>query len=270
MLRPMQNFVLGADVYRPRKDKSGIMRHDARQILTILDNCCNNHTFPMLDNGYVYLAASRLSLHRSATDWALVIEVFGFSPRAGSPDLHVYTFASQLYARNCPTRYTSQDAYERYLDNNPHNESRFFYLIDDDSWQDPEDIELVAVEATKLSIRGRDVLLPSLDAYAQHGIELEESPRVQVFELCRYLAATERETVLATPIERRVSVLPELREILVLDHWRHPNLLEDELPSTVRTFQQLSEVLATGDLGRYYADEQPNTHWSNWPEGGRL
>jgi len=58
------------------------MPHDAGHILTILDACCHSATFPMLDNGYVYLAASRLSLHRSTTDWALVIEVFGFSPRA--------------------------------------------------------------------------------------------------------------------------------------------------------------------------------------------
>lgn len=31
-------------------------------------------TFPMLDDGYLYLAATRLCLHRSDTDWALVIE----------------------------------------------------------------------------------------------------------------------------------------------------------------------------------------------------
>jgi hypothetical protein len=246
------------------------MSYDANRILAILDACCHNATFPMLDNGYVYLAASRLSLHRSTTDWALVIEVFGFSPRAGSPDLHVYTFASRLYARNTPAQYISQDAYERYLANNPHNESRFFFPIDDDAWQERENSELVAADATIVPVRGHSILLPSIDAYAHYGIELEESPRVQVFELCRFLAATQREAVLATPSERRVSVLPELREILVLDHWRHPDLLEDELPSRVRTFQQLSEVLASGDIGRYHADEQPNTHWSNWPEGGRL
>ncbi len=246
------------------------MSQDANQILTILDTCCHSATFPMLDNGYVYLAASRLSLHRSDIDWALVIEVFGFSPRAGSPDLHVYTFASRLYARNTPTQYISQDAYERYLANNPHNESRFFFPIDDDTWQDPENSELVAADATIVSVRGDPILLPSADMYAHHGIELEQSPRIQVFELCRFLAATQREAILATPSERRVSVPPELREILVLDEWRHPDLLEEELPSTVPTFQQLSEVLASGDLGRYHADEHPNTHWSNWPEGGRL
>jgi hypothetical protein len=245
------------------------MSHHANHILAILDACCDAFSFPMLDNGYVYLAASRLSLHRSITDWALVIEVFGFSPRAGFPDLHVYTFASRLHERKTPAQYISQEAYERYLANNPHNESRFFFPIDEDVWQDPEDSEFVAADTTTLRLRGHSIGLPSVEAYRLYGIALEEAPRVQVFELCRFLAETQREAVLATPAERKASVLPEMRELIVLDQWRHPDLL-DERPSTSRTFQQLSEVLATGDLGRYQADEHPNTHWSNWPEGGRL
>ena len=44
------------------------------RILKVLDDCCDNFTFPMLDNGYVYLAASRLSAFRSVHDWQLAIE----------------------------------------------------------------------------------------------------------------------------------------------------------------------------------------------------
>lgn len=62
----------------------------------------------------------------------------------------------------------------------------------------------------------------------EHGIELEEVPRIQTFELCRWLAATQREAVLATPEERRKSVPPELSEILVLDEWHHPNVVDDD------------------------------------------
>ncbi len=54
--------------------------NSADEILRILDDCGGAFTFPALDNGYVYLAGTRLSLHRSPEDWALVIEVFGFSP----------------------------------------------------------------------------------------------------------------------------------------------------------------------------------------------
>jgi len=76
------------------------MHHTAQQILAILDQCCDAFTFPMLDNGYVYLAATRLALFRSPDDWAMTIEVFGFSPRAGLPDTHIHTFASSLHNRN--------------------------------------------------------------------------------------------------------------------------------------------------------------------------
>lgn len=55
------------------------MPASAPDILAVLDRCCDACTFPMLDNGYVYLAATRLSLFRSKADWAMVIEVFGFS-----------------------------------------------------------------------------------------------------------------------------------------------------------------------------------------------
>jgi hypothetical protein len=36
---------------------------DPEDILSILDGCCGAFSFPMLDNGYVYLAGTRLSLY---------------------------------------------------------------------------------------------------------------------------------------------------------------------------------------------------------------
>ena len=55
--------------------------------------------------GYVYLAATRLSLHRTEADWGMVIEVFGYSPRAGLPDTHIHTFASSLQNRDSAQNY---------------------------------------------------------------------------------------------------------------------------------------------------------------------
>src|SRR5262245_18662744 len=98
------------------------MQHTPDQILSILDRCCDAFTFPMLDNVYVYLAATRLSLFRSAQDWAMVIEVFGFSPRSGLPDTHIRTFASSLINRKSARDYVSQDAYNAYLANHPNDE----------------------------------------------------------------------------------------------------------------------------------------------------
>src|SRR5690242_4635747 len=97
------------------------------QILKILDDCCRAFTFPMLDHGDVYLAATRLSLFRSPQDWALVLEIFGYSPREGAPGVSVHTFASRLRNRNTPDQYPKRAAYEAYLRDNPYNDVRSFY-----------------------------------------------------------------------------------------------------------------------------------------------
>jgi hypothetical protein len=240
-------------------------------ILDVLDRCCDAFRFPMLDNGYVYLAATRLSLFRSPEDWAMVIEVFGFSPRAGLPDTHIHTFASRLHDRDTPDKYVSEAAYQNYLLNNPHNESRFGYPVEQGDWQDEDDGELVARSATHAIVRGRTLELPPEDDYARHGIELENPSGVRVFEFGRYLAAVARNDVLATSGERRISVRPEMVQLLQLEEWNHPNVVDEaERPSGSPTFQQLSKVLETGDAGAYRPSLPPNTHWSNWPDGGTL
>ena len=66
-------------------------------------------------------------------------------------------------------------------------------------------------------VRGTEIPLPSPGDYAKLGVELEEPEEIQVFELCRLLAAIARDDVLATPKESRVSVLPGMKRILQLE-----------------------------------------------------
>jgi hypothetical protein len=243
----------------------------ATAILGALDGCCQAFSFPMLDNGYVYPAATRLSLFRSAEDWAMVIEVFGFSPREGSPSTHLYTFASRLHDRSPRSTYVSDAAYANYLMNNPHNESSFIHPVADGDWLDAENGELVAEGAACVIVRGKAIPLPVAQEYRRHEIDLEGAPRVRVFELCRYLAAIVREDALARPDERRVNVLPEMAPVLQLEEWHHPNVVDDaERPSGSETFQQLAKVLESGDVRAYRPSLAPNTHWKNWPDGGSL
>jgi hypothetical protein len=239
------------------------------EILAILDRGAENGVFPMLDNPYSYMSATRLALYRSGGDWALVFEVFGFSPRAGLPDLSILTFANRLRGRNPPENYRSPAAYHSYLTQHPHDESRFFYPIEQSGWQDPTNDAFVALGATEVVLRGKSVQLPTLDDLAQHGITPSRSPRITVFEVCRFLAETSRDRVLASDDERRVSVPQELDEILRLDEWTHPDLACSDLPSQHQSFQQIAAVLASGEVERYRPTTPPNTHWSNWPDGGR-
>jgi hypothetical protein len=240
------------------------------QILSALEKCCESFTFPMLDNGYVYSAASRLALYRSAEDWAMTIEVFGFSPRSGIPDTQVYTFGSRLLRQKGKADFVSAEAYAAYLANNPNNESVFVYPVDEGDWQDQDDSELVAEEAQTVTIRGKSLPIPSREMYATHGISLEDESRVHVFELCRLLAAMNRECVLATNEERRMCVPPELEQILQLEEWHHPDLAGGSELSSSNTFVSLADVLVNGDVALYKITMPANSYWRNWPEAGTL
>jgi hypothetical protein len=235
-------------------------------ILGVLDQCSRDCSFPMLDNGYVYLAASRLSLHHSPQDWALVIEIFGYSPRAAVPDLQVSTFASRFHKRHLPETYTPEQC-ATYLSVNPHNDSAYFFPIAEGDWMG-EAYEMVSPSGF-VELRGKRLPLPPLHQYAGAGIRLSRK-QPAIFELCRYLAAHHRDAVLATDVERRVSVPPELTELLGLEDWHHPDGVAGELPSETSSFRQLARVLATGDTHLYSPDESPNTHWKHWPLGGAL
>jgi hypothetical protein len=244
---------------------------EADNILSALDRCCEQFTFPMLDNGYVYLAATRLSLYRSLEDWAMVIEVFGFSPRSTLPSNCIYTFASRLHMRDAPDGYKSREAYERYLVSNPHNDSRFIEPIGEGAWQDAENQEFISESAREIPVRGLMQRIPLPEEYSRRNITLEEPPHVHTFELCRLLAETSRDEILGTAQERRTSVLPELRQILQLEEWHHPDVVDPTaLPSKSETFQQLAQVLATGNVNLYKPSQIPNTDWRNWPDGGTL
>lgn len=240
------------------------------EILSILDRAADVFAFPMLDNGYVYLAATRMRLFRSSDDWALVIEVFGFSPRAGIPSVSVQTYASRLRNRDAPDKYRTREAYDNYLLHHPYDEFRSFDVVDDGPWHTSESDEEISSTAESIVVRGRETPFPTSQALEQYGIELSEPPTLMTFELCRYLAAEYRDRVLATPEEARVSVPLELEEILCLDAWAHPDLCNDERPSGSETFQQIARVLSSGEVSVYQPTVAPNTHWRHWPEGGSL
>lgn len=247
------------------------MGHSARQILDILDDAARNFIFPMLDNGYVYPAAARLNVYLSPSDWALVFETFGFSPRSGSPDVTVTTLASRIIRAKSEADFLTLDAYRNYLQLHPHDEQCFYHPIEDNAWIDTEIGDLVRLRANALTLRGQRQALPSLADYKEAGVALENTSRPQVYELCRALAHSRREEVLATPNEREANVPEDVVCLLVLDEWYHPDVVDPSaLPSSNTTFQQLAIVLESGDPAAYCPAVQPNSHWSNWPEGGAL
>lgn len=240
-------------------------------ILRVLDACCDAFTFPMLDNGYVYLAATRLAAFLSAEDWHITVEIFGFSPRAGVPDLNVYNFGSNLQNRKTMDEFVTRDAYANYLRVNPNNESQFFYPIENGDWIEEEYGEMVSSTACEIKVRGQSLSIPNSDEYEGLGVALESPPEVSIFELCRAIASKHRDLVLATENERSLMVPENSRLIFLLDEWNHPDVVDpNSKPSGNETFQQIAKVLVEADPSLYSPTQPPNTHWSNWPDGGQL
>jgi hypothetical protein len=256
------------------KSKSRATRMDwsDQTILETLDACWEfSCTFPVLDNPYVYLAATRLSAYRSRDDWGLVIEVFEFMPRGGVPDTYCYTIGSRIVNRDSIADYVTAEAHANYLSRMPHCDTHRIWPIDNDEWQDPDDIEMVKSGASTLVLRGQAVAIPKPEECRRHGVELMDAPRIRVFECCRVLAAAHREEVLATAEERRHMLPDDLDQILQLEEWYHPDLADPTVrPSCNETFIQLASVLASGDATLYEPTLTPNTHWANWPLGGTM
>lgn len=240
------------------------------RILKTLDECCDQFTFPMLDNGYTYLAACRLSAFRADRFWQIAIEVFGFSPRAAIPDIFIYHFGNGIVRHKTAETFVTPEAFAAYLQNNPHNETDCVEPIAAGDWINVDPSDLV-VPGKIAKVRGIDYPMPSRKALRRLGINPEDSQDLFVHEICRSLAATHRELVLATEDELRHMVPSEMELILQLDEWHHPDIVDPaNRPSGNQAFQQICEVLVTGDANQYQPSFEPNTHWSNWPEGGTL
>jgi hypothetical protein len=233
--------------------------YTVQEILLQLDNCAEDFTFPMLDNGYIYPVDSRLSAYRDNERWALIIEVLGFHCRAGGHDgidncLHVFG--------NC-------------LEFEPGtNNANFLYMTnnsDDGDAFDEEYMNSLNPKVKSLLLRGQKIeITTDPDFYKSRGIELEDSPKIMIWEFLRAVNSDLKEQFLATEDEIRQRIPKDLPLLLKLEEWHHNDLADGEMPSQNETFQMIAKVLETGNANLYSPTKEPNNHWRNWPDGGTL
>jgi hypothetical protein len=215
-------------------------KYSTSEILEQLDASAGDFTFPMLDHGYTYLVDARLHAFRDDARWAIVIEVVGYNPRGGNlyDVLHYYG--------NClsgDAGFTNDD-----------------FLGRVENWDEVEDLEEPEIwRGGATSIAVRDHVIP-VDAVAGDRLEA-------VF---RGLVPAQREIFLGTEDEVRARIPNDLPRFLQLEEWNHPDVVVGEKPSDSETFRQLAEALVADDTSRFAPAAPPNTHWSNWPEGGLL
>jgi hypothetical protein len=229
----------------------------AHEILQQLDACAEDYTFPILDNGYVYLVDSRLNAYRDDTRWAIVVEIVGFHYRAGAP----YGMKLVLYCfGNCLPRPpgTANEDFLCFVKEDPEK-----LIFDDESSIRPS--------ATSIQIRDQTVSIPrDSEVWTKKGIVLQSPPAIQPFELMRALVPEHRHLFLATDVELQQRIPSDLPLFLRLNEWNHPDLAGHSIPSRSRTFQMLAEAIIAGDHRLYRPTERPNTHWTKWPESGTL
>ena len=209
------------------------------EILDQLDACAKAFTFPMLDNGYVFPVDTRLTAYRDDLHWAIAIEVLGYSPRAGQLDdcIHLYG--------NCLRR-------------EPGTSNEDFLCVIDTEVEDPDTPEHALADIRSIGIRGREV-----------PVRPPTSP-CPLPEFFRSLVPGCRALLLDMDEELEARLTVGLPRFLRLEEWSHPDVVNEVMPSESETFQVLARALCSGDASEYRPRNPPNTHRSNWPDGGSL
>jgi hypothetical protein len=228
-------------------------------ILEQFDSAAKNFVFPMLDNGYAYPADVRLSIFRDQVRWLIIVEVLGvYVPKVSGCDVF----------QNCLHLFGSL-----HREPGPANED-FLYPIDslpDDPLFEDEYDWYVRPQCRVVGIRGRRIAVDlSTEALTKRGLELLDPPNVDPVVVMRSLLPEQRTLLLASCEELVSRNKDDLPLFIRLDEWFHPDLAAGELPSACETFQMLAEAIASGDVGAYKPNREPNTHWQNWPDGGTL
>lgn len=214
--------------------------------------------FPILGSANWLMASVRLTAFSNGSDWAMFVELLekGYTSE-GMDDLvdFLYPYGSSVVGNSglAPEgllHVAEKGSFWPEFEFREHEGSPIFALRD-------------GVKAVR--VRGREIAVPkSIGEYGEVGVHLDFPPDVQVQEFLQWLAAVHGPAVFE-PDEALLGHLTEpLPLVLRLHEWYHPAIPARELPSQTETFQQIAEVLATGDPTGYKPTKPPNTDWRNW------
>ncbi len=244
-----------------------------QQILTVLNEAASRFEFPMLDNGYIYPVDVRLSAYSDRRRWAIVIEHMGVNNRTCSYSNDLYGFGNCLRETKTANDFVSPEAFRLWRDEHEFDRTVHIYPVNDGPSAPLVQNELIVTPAaTNLLIRDKVIPITRNPAdYLRHGVTLSEPPPITLYELMRCLSPDHRAELVATEEELQRLVPADLPLLLRLDQWLHPALANEVAPGSVATFIMIAAVLVSGQASAYDSRSlTPNTHWSNWHEGGSL
>jgi hypothetical protein len=232
---------------------------DRQEILHQLDTEAESYVFPMLDNGYYYHGDQKLTIFRDEKRWAILLEVLAYNNHEDNID-GITTIANVF--GNCLTGWNDNDNFNFFASNNGvetflYDETNYVPYLNDKA----------------KSIKVRDTIIPiqfEKEYYLDKGVELEFENKITPWEFMRGLIPEHSNLFWQTKQEISKKIPIDLPEFMILTNWHHPDLVIGEKPSETETFQQLADVIATGNKTLYNTTETINTHWTNWPDGGNL
>ena len=202
---------------------------------------------------------SRLSVYRTADQWAVIIETLVFDDHGlGAHD-------------SCQTMFFG------YGSNLPQSPGIFYPALNvtgdglSGGLFESKFDALVSQTATDMMIRGKVVPVTTDPVdYTAAGIELNQSPRILGYELLRLIAPRHRRLFFATEAEIAKRIGESMPLLLRLDEWRHPDRDKGETPADGESFPMIADVIAYNDPSLYRPTVPPNTHWTNWPMAGMI
>lgn len=232
---------------------------DKQEILRQLDVEAEGYVFPMLDNGYYYHGDQKMTIFRDDRRWAILLEVLAFFNHEYG--LEGITTIANVFG-NCLIGWNNNDNFNYFASDN----GTETFLTDDTIH-----LPYLNPEAKSILVRGQEIpIISDRRHYESKQIKLEHEGKITSWEFLRGLIPEHSNLFWVTREEISTKIPNDLPIFMTLDNWHHPDLVVDEKPSETETFQQLADVIITGDKQLYNTTEISNTHWTNWPEGGTL
>lgn len=223
-----------------------------------------------LENGYCYLAGSKIHVYGDSNNWAVVFEQNGYHTRQGTVNLDL------IYIGNC-IDYIIEEYPDRNYISNQHTitliESSELNRIQNKNGNEMENFELIDFETKQIKIRNKTLAFNNNhEDYKKLGISIRDydNPNnlIGFEDIVRYIQETEPNILKAEEFEIRKHIPKNLEKIMTLNDFHYASSFEDNLsPSKQETYQMIAKVICKLDANEWKPTKKANNNWRNWESG---
>lgn len=223
-----------------------------------------------LENGYSYLAGSKIHVYGDANNWAIVFEQNGYHTRQVKVNLDL------IYVGNC-INYIIEEHHDRNYISNQNTitliESSELNRIQNKNGNEMENFELIDLETKQIKIRNKTLAFNNNhEDYKKIGILIRDydNPNnlIGFEDMVRYIHETEPNILEADEFEIRKHIPKNLDKIMTLNDFHYVSSFEDDLsPSKQETYQMIAKVICKLGANEWKPTKKANNNWRNWEPG---